>query len=160
MKALVTGSTGFIGSHLVEKLLQRNYQVRCLMRKTTRLENLGGLAVEFVQADFDDMQSLRTAVEGVEYVFHIGGVTKSKDQEGYFRGNYLTTKNLLAAAVESGSNIRRFTLASSLTAVGPGPTLSLSMKPHRIIRLQHMARAKWKRRRNALPSPPTYRSRS
>lgn len=120
MKALVTGSTGFIGSHLVEKLLQRDYQVRCLIRKTTKLEYLNSLPVEFVQGDFDDTQSLRTAVEGVDYVFHIGGVTKSKNKEGYFKGNYVTTKNLLSAVAESNPNIKRFTLASSLTAVGPG----------------------------------------
>lgn len=120
MKALVTGSTGFVGSHLVEKLIQRNYQVRCLIRKTTKVEYINSLPVEFVNADFDDAESLRRAVDGVDYVFHIGGVTKSKDKQGYFKGNYETTKNLLSAVIKQNSGIRRFTLASSLTAVGPG----------------------------------------
>ncbi len=120
MKALVTGSTGFIGSHLVEKLLGRGYQVRCLIRKATKLEYIKDLPVEFVQGDFDNVELLRAAVEGVDYVFHVGGVTKSKDKEGYFKGNYVTTKNLLAAAAKYNPGVKRFTLVSSLTAVGPG----------------------------------------
>ncbi len=119
MKALVTGSTGFIGSHLVEKLLEQGYQVKGLIRRTTKLEYIKDLPVEFVQGDFDNVESLRAAVEGVDYVFHVGGVTKSKDKEGYFKGNYVTTKNLLAAVAKYNPGVKRFTLASSLTAVGP-----------------------------------------
>jgi len=120
MNALVTGSTGFVGSHLVEKLLERGYAVRCLIRKTTRLEYIKDLPVEFVHGDFDDMESLRTAVAGIDYVFHVGGVTKSKDKEGYFRGNHLTTKNLLTSVAECNHSLTRFTFVSSLTAIGPG----------------------------------------
>ncbi len=123
MKALVTGSTGFIGSHLVEKLVQHDYRVRCLIRKTTKVEYVSGLPVEFVNADFDDIESLQSAVDGVDYIFHIGGVTKSKDKQGYIRGNYETTKHLLTAVLKQNPGIKRFTLASSLTAVGPGNDL-------------------------------------
>jgi nucleoside-diphosphate-sugar epimerase len=123
MKALVTGATGFIGSHLVEKLLQRNYQVRCLIRKTTKIDYINNLPIEFVNADFDDIQSLQAAVNGVDYVFHLGGVTKSKDKQGYFTGNVRTTKSLLAAVLKQNPGIKRFILASSLTAVGPGDDL-------------------------------------
>ncbi|HUI31692.1 MAG TPA: NAD-dependent epimerase/dehydratase family protein [Candidatus Acidoferrales bacterium] len=120
MKALVTGSTGFIGSHLVEKLVQRGYRVRCLIRKTTKVEYINNLPVEFVHSDFDDIESLMTAVDSVDYVFHIGGVTKSKDKKGYFKGNHETTKNLLTAVLKQNPHLKRFILASSLTAVGPG----------------------------------------
>ncbi len=120
MKALVTGSTGFIGSHLVEKLVARGYSVSCLVRKSTKLEYIGELPVEFVQADYGDPESLRRAVEGKDYVFHIGGVTKAKDRRLYFAGNHETTKNLLAAVRKYNPDIKRFLLASSLTAVGPG----------------------------------------
>jgi len=120
MKALVTGSTGFIGSHLVEKLLEREYQVRCLIRKTTKVEYVNTLPVEFINADFDDIESLSAAVDGIDYVFHVGGLTKSKDKQGYFRGNLATTTSLLSAVIKQNPNIRRFILVSSLTAVGPG----------------------------------------
>ncbi|MGO9481265.1 MAG: NAD-dependent epimerase/dehydratase family protein [Candidatus Kryptoniota bacterium] len=120
MKALVTGSTGFIGSHLVEKLLKQEYHVRCLIRKSSNIEYINKLPVEFVNADFNDLESLRAAVDRVDCIFHLGGVTKSKDKQGYFRGNHETTKNLLAAVMEQNPGIKRFTLVSSLTAVGPG----------------------------------------
>lgn len=120
MKALVTGSTGFIGSHLVEKLLAREYQVSCLIRKSTKLEYIQDLPVEFVRADYGDIESLRPAVENADYIFHIGGVTKAKDKRVYFAGNHASTKNLLAAVKKYNPNIKRFVLASSLTAVGPG----------------------------------------
>ena len=120
MIALVTGSTGFIGSHLVEELLQLGYRVRCLKRKATKVEYIENLPVEFVDADYDDISSLYSAVEGVDYVYHIGGVTKSKDREGYYKGNFELTKNLLAAVIKQNPHVKRFVLASSLTAVGPG----------------------------------------
>lgn len=120
MKALVTGSTGFIGSHLVEKLLAHDYKVSCLIRKSTRLEYVKDLPVELVNADYGDIESLRPAVENVDYVFHVGGVTKAKDKRVYFAGNHASTKNLLAAVNKYNPGIKRFVLASSLTAVGPG----------------------------------------
>ncbi len=120
MKALVTGSTGFIGSHLVDKLIARDYKVSCLIRKSTKLEYINGLPVELVNADYGDIDSLRPAVEGMDYVFHIGGVTKAKDKREYFLANHQTTKNLLAAVQKYNPGIKRFVLASSLTAVGPG----------------------------------------
>lgn len=120
MKALVTGSTGFIGSHLVEQLLARDYKVSCLIRKSTKLEYVGDLPVELVKGDYGDIDSLRPAVEGMDYVFHIGGVTKAKDKRVYFLGNQQTTKNLLAAVQKYNPGIKRFVFASSLTAVGPG----------------------------------------
>ena len=57
MKALVTGSTGFIGSQLVEKLLARDYKVSCLIRKSTKLEYVNDLPVEFVKADYGNPAS-------------------------------------------------------------------------------------------------------
>ncbi len=120
MIALVTGSTGFIGSHLVEELIQLGYKVRCLKRTATKVEYIGNLPVDFVDADYGDMNSLCSAVDGVDYIYHIGGVTKSKNKEGYYKGNYESTKNLLAAAKKQNPHIKRFVLASSLTAVGPG----------------------------------------
>jgi nucleoside-diphosphate-sugar epimerase len=120
MKALVTGSTGFIGSHLVEKLLARDYKVSCLVRKSTKIEYINDLPVDFVNADYGNSDSLRSAIEGVDYVFHIGGVTKAKDKRAYYLGNHETTRRLLAAVRSFNPGIRRFVLASSLTAVGPG----------------------------------------
>ena len=123
MKALVTGSTGFIGSQLVEKLLARDYTVSCLIRKSTKLEYINDLPVQLVNADYGNTESLRAAVEGADYIFHVGGVTKAKDKRVYFLGNHQTTKNLLDAVRMYNPGLKRFVFASSLTAVGPGTAM-------------------------------------
>ena len=120
MKALVTGSTGFVGSHLVEKLLQNNYEVRCLVRPDTKLEFVNDLPIEMVHGNYSDFDSLKVAVKDADYVYHVGGATKSKTKEGYFTANHKSTLNLLRATVEVNPGLKRFVLISSLTAVGPG----------------------------------------
>jgi len=120
MKALVTGSTGFVGSHLVEKLLQKNYKVRCLVRPETKLEYVSGLPVEFANGNYSDLKSLKLAVADVDYVYHVGGVTKSKTRAGYFDANYKSTANLLQAIIEANPNLKKFVYVSSQTATGPG----------------------------------------
>lgn len=95
------------------------FNVRCHIRKGR--ENHGwleSLPVEFVEADVFDVPSLDPLLDGVEYVFHIGGVTKAKRREDYFRGNVVATKNLLQASL-THSSIKKFCYLSSLTAVGP-----------------------------------------
>lgn len=123
MNVLVTGGNGFIGSHLVEQLLQKGYAVRCLVRRTSDLKWLQGLDVEYVYGDLFDPAVLVNAVRGMEYVYHSAGVTKAKKQEDYYRGNSEGTLNLLQAASSGGSGLRRFVHISSQAAVGPSPSI-------------------------------------
>ena len=118
-KALVTGANGFIGSHLVEELLARGYQVRGLVRKTSNLEWLSGLAVEFFYGEVTDKQSLYPAVKEVDFIFHAAGATKAKDKRGYEYINYQGTKNLLEVCNEINPRLKRFVYFSSLAAAGP-----------------------------------------
>jgi len=117
--ALVTGATGFVGSHTAELLLDRGFDVRCLVRRTrSDIGWLEGKKVEIIRASYYDVDTLRTAVQDSEYIFHIAGVTKAKRQREYREGNVLATKNLLVAA-ESSSHLKKFCFISSLAAVGP-----------------------------------------
>jgi nucleoside-diphosphate-sugar epimerase len=95
MKALVTGGTGFIGSHLVDELLKRGYEVRCIVRDTSNLRWLEGKNVEVVKGSLFDVSFLKTVLKDVDYVYHIAGVTKGRNYQDYYRGNVETTKNLL-----------------------------------------------------------------
>ena len=119
MKALVTGGTGFIGSHLVEALLQRGVQVRCLLRKTGDPKWLRDLPVERVPGDCNDRASLREAVKGVGTVFHLAGVTKATRTEEYFEVNGYGTDHLIHACLDENPHLERFIYLSSQAAAGP-----------------------------------------
>jgi nucleoside-diphosphate-sugar epimerase len=122
MKALITGASGFIGSHLVDLLLARGYSVRVLLRTTSSLEWLQDQRLEHVYGDLSDVQALRSAVEGVDYVYHLAGTTRAKSAEEYFRANQQGTRNLLATVKDHAAHLQRFVHISSQTAVGPSPT--------------------------------------
>ena len=119
MKALVTGATGFIGSHLVEAFLQRGDQVRCLVRKTSDLKWLKGLPIETTQGDCNDRRSLAEAVKGVDQVFHLAGVTKALQEKTYFEVNALGTENLIHACLQHNPHLQKFIYLSSQAAAGP-----------------------------------------
>jgi dihydroflavonol-4-reductase len=119
LKALVTGGTGFIGSHLVEALLKKGIQVRCLLRKTSDLKWLKGLPIEVHWGDCNDKNSLWEAVEGVEQVFHLAGVTKAVHEKTYFEVNAFGTENLIHACLENNPRIQKFIYLSSQAAAGP-----------------------------------------
>jgi nucleoside-diphosphate-sugar epimerase len=119
LKALVTGGTGFIGSHLTEALVRRGVHVRCLHRKTGDLRWLKGLPVEFVQGDCNDKTSLEKAVRGVNWVFHLAGVTKAIQEETYLEVNGQGTENLIHACLENNPRLQKFIYVSSQAAAGP-----------------------------------------
>ena len=119
MKVLVTGSTGFIGSFVAEKLLAKGYAVRCIVRKTSNLRWLKNKDFELVESSLDDKMSLEKAVEGVDYVYHIAGNTSAKNLDDYMKGNREGTINLLEAVLKKAPNIKRFLYVSSQTAAGP-----------------------------------------
>ena len=82
--ALVTGGTGFIGSHLVTELLASGWTVRCVVRPTSNLHWLDGLSIQPVTGDLTspDSTALRKALEDVSIVFHLAGTTSSAGEEG------------------------------------------------------------------------------
>ncbi len=123
-KVLVTGGNGFVGSHLVEALLKKGYEVVCLVRDTSDLVFLSGLNVEYKYGDITDDGSLREAVKGSDFVFHVAGITRAKNKEGYFRVNALGTRNLAQACFEMNPQVRRFIYVSSQTAAGPSRDLN------------------------------------
>jgi len=119
LKALVTGATGFIGSHLVEGLLQKGVQVRCLVRKTSDLSWLKNLPIQVFYGNCNDKASLREAVKGVDQVFHLAGVTKAIEEKTYFEVNALGTGNLIHACLENNPRLQKFIYLSSQAASGP-----------------------------------------
>ncbi len=127
-RVLVTGAAGFIGSHLVHAFLQDGAQVRGLDNLSSgRVENLDGIRdrIDFRTADVQDQDALRSACEGVDYVFHeaaIPSVPKSvHDPIGTDGPNLGGTLKLLEAARQAG--VKRFIFAASSAIYGNNPTL-------------------------------------
>jgi nucleoside-diphosphate-sugar epimerase len=120
LKALVTGAAGFIGSHLVEALVQRGVQVRCLVRPTSHLRWLKGLPVEIIYGDCQEKDSLGLGVQDVDLVFHLAGATRAIDAKTYFAVNARGTENLVGACLEHSTRLQKFIYLSSQAAAGPG----------------------------------------
>jgi nucleoside-diphosphate-sugar epimerase len=123
MKIFVTGGTGFVGSFLVEKLVEKGHRVRCLVRKTSNLRWLADLDVECFHGSLKDKNSLKRGIEGCSHIYHVAGVTKARTEAEYFEGNFDGTKNLVDICVESNDQVQRFINISSQAAIGPSPTL-------------------------------------
>jgi nucleoside-diphosphate-sugar epimerase len=122
MKALVTGSSGFIGSRLVEDLVKRKYNVYCLVRKSSDLKwtkDLDPELVKFITADYEDRESLAAAVKGMDYVFHVGAVIDAREWEPFYRANVEGTVNLLEACAQVNPGLKKFVFVSSIAAAGP-----------------------------------------
>jgi dihydroflavonol-4-reductase len=112
---VVTGGTGFIGSHLLQRLESSGERVRALTRRS-------GMApsgnVEWFQADFADRGALDRALDGAHAVVHLAGVTKGLRPDDYYAGNTRATESLARAI--SGRELR-LVHVSSLAAIGPSP---------------------------------------
>ena len=127
MIAIVTGSRGFIGSHLVESLVAEGVRVRCLLRagSTPELAAVSGGAIEQFIVDYDDPHTFEKtpALDGADYIFHLAGVTKGVSQREFDAGNVLPTARLLDALSARDGQLRRFVLVSSQAAAGPARSL-------------------------------------
>ncbi|MDX1438397.1 MAG: NAD-dependent epimerase/dehydratase family protein [Rubricoccaceae bacterium] len=115
MKTFVTGGTGFVGSHLVETLLERGHDVTSLVRKDSGW--LNGRAVTTVQGDLFDVEALAEGMRGAEIVYHVAGLTRAPSRTALDRTNVDGTLNVLQAARNAG--VERALVTSSLAAVGP-----------------------------------------
>jgi len=115
---LVTGGTGFIGSHLVESLIRRGTRVRCLVRSPDRAKLLSELGAEIVIGDLDQPTSLAAAVAGTDAVYHLAGCTKSLHEAEMFRVNEGGSAAVSKACAEQPQP-PRLVVVSSIAAAGP-----------------------------------------
>jgi nucleoside-diphosphate-sugar epimerase len=117
MKILVTGATGLIGSHLVERLRARNHDVRVLVRSTSDLRRLGGLGLELAYGDVRDRWAVQEAVEGVDVVYHLAGVMRDwGPRQLFMQVNVGGTEHVCRACVQKG--VKRLIHISSVAATG------------------------------------------
>jgi nucleoside-diphosphate-sugar epimerase len=117
-QVLVTGASGFIGSHLVEELISRGFRVRALVRPASRVGFVPAGA-EPVAGDVTRPAGLPAAVAGVRAVYHVAGVISTLREEEFERVNVAGAASLARAAVKAAPDCERFVLVSSLAASGP-----------------------------------------
>lgn len=120
-KILITGATGFIGSHLAEQLTKDGNDIRCLVRKTSSkaaVDYLKSLGAELVYGDALDKESLRIAINDVSIIYHLAAIFNYMTPEDKtFDVNVEGTKNLLDVCLNS--DIKKFILCSTIGVMGP-----------------------------------------
>src|ERR1035437_733074 len=130
---LVTGGTGFIGTHLLEKLAAKGETVRALVRRngaTHRFPRSLPAGVETVYGDLATGAGLAEALRGAQTVIHLAGVTKAPSPQDYYPGSVRATQQLAHAMAGRGM---RLVHVSSLAAMGPatpGAPLAEDAEPH------------------------------
>jgi len=122
LTALVTGGTGFVGSHVARLLVNNGIPVRALARKGSRLDNLVELELQqrlkIVTGDLRNPESLRTAMEGCDTLYHVAADYRlwSRNPDELFKSNVEGTRAILQAASDAG--IRKIVYTSTVGALG------------------------------------------
>src|SRR5215471_12324715 len=118
MLIFVTGATGFVGSHVAQLLSAQGADLRLLVRSSSRTENIADLKAERVVGDLRDPDSLKYAMQGCEFVFHVAADYRLwvRNPEEMYRCNVEGTRGLIRAAQESG--VRRVIYTSSVATMG------------------------------------------
>jgi nucleoside-diphosphate-sugar epimerase len=121
MKALVTGGTGFVGSHVVETLISHGCEVVCPVRDTDRLRNLEGMPVRVIP--WKDLDREIHSEPAFDYVIHVAGATRAMSYAEYYEANVGETRRMLElfASLPNKSALKRFVFVGSQAAAGPCP---------------------------------------
>ncbi len=117
--ALITGATGFVGSHLVERLSAAGWRLRALVRPTSGVAELERLGVERVTGDLADPGSIARAAEGTDVVFHLAAATAAPDEAAYHRANVAGSEAVAEGVRRAAGRPRRLVYLSSYAACGP-----------------------------------------
>lgn len=121
MKIGITGATGFIGSHLVDGLIEDNHEVYVLARKESNTSKINSKS-NLINIDLYNVDDLKNKLSDLEVIVHCGGALFGKNYEYFYKSNVQSTINLVEA-VKNNKNFKHFIFISSLTAVGPSRKL-------------------------------------
>ena len=116
-KVLVTGASGFVGSAVAAKLVERGFSVRALVRATSPRTHLAGLDLEYVQGDLRDAETIRPAMAGVRYLFHVAADYRlwARDRNEIVINNVTGTRVMMEEALHAG--VERIVYTSSVATL-------------------------------------------
>lgn len=118
MKVLVTGASGFVGSHLVEELAKK-HTVVALVRKTSKLLWLDTKKIELRYGEIGEEKLPEEIFSGIEAIVHCAGLVRAINPDDFYRINHLGTKNLLKSVVQYCPDLKKFIFVSSQAVYGP-----------------------------------------
>ena len=119
MSVLVTGATGFIGSHLVERLRSKGRTVVCVAKDALNARFLESLGCTIHFGDLNNGVPWQQLLKDTDTVYHLAGVTRARHSREYYEGNVLGTRRLVDACLRYAPHLGRLVMVSSLTASGP-----------------------------------------
>jgi len=123
LKILLTGASGFVGSHILDSLRRRGLDTALLLRPTSndRFISAHLPGVEVRPGSIGDPESLDRAMAGVTHVVHCAGATKAARAAGFYEANQAGTRNVVYAVSGQAGRVQRLLHISSLAAAGPAP---------------------------------------
>ncbi|MBX7148085.1 NAD(P)-dependent oxidoreductase [bacterium] len=116
---LITGATGFIGTHLCNRLTADGHKVYALVRNPQKAASLPKKGIEFIKGDLSLFKDKKLKLPQVDYVLHIAGIVAAKNVQGYFDINTQATIDLVECLKRQSWKPKRMLHASSLAAAGP-----------------------------------------
>lgn len=122
MRCLITGGTGFVGSHVVELAIKKGWDVICPVRDPGSLRHLKGMRVK--TCGLDGLETELRRSPDIDYVIHIAGATRALTLSEYQKANVEFTGRLFHMLIKAdiSANLKRFVLVSSQAAAGPSTT--------------------------------------
>lgn len=129
-RVLITGATGFVGYHLIEKALKAGLEVFAAVRKSSSKSHLSEFDIKYIDLDYSSVDALRAQLEEHQFSFiiHAAGITKAKTKADYNKINAEYTEYLAVAAITASIRLEKFVFVSSLAALGPLVDLSQEIK--------------------------------
>jgi nucleoside-diphosphate-sugar epimerase len=113
----LTGTTGFIGPHVIRRLLADGHRLSCLVRPGRSYEALPG--VRYCEGSLEDAKSLKALLDGADTLVHLAGLTRAKSEEQFMAVNCLAVRTLIEAGLAASPRFSHIVAMSSLAAVGP-----------------------------------------
>lgn len=135
-RVLITGASGFVGFHLIERALEKELEVFAAVRPSSKTSHLQFLPVKLIEADLSNPLKIKAQLEHYQfdYIIHNAGLTKARTQEEYNYVNAVLTRNLAEAATLAQIPLKKFAFISSLAALGPvndtAEPINCNTEPH------------------------------